>query len=664
LQLKYRADIDGLRAIAVISVVVFHVSQSILNGGFVGVDVFFVISGYLITLGILEGLEKGTFTLGGFYANRCRRIAPAYIVLLAVVTVFVGFLAYPAETKGYGWSLLAAIFSVSNIYFWLTTNYFALAAEELPLLHTWSLAVEEQFYLNFPMILAFALKRGRRTALLVVAGIFLASLAASALLVRIWPAGTFYTLPTRAWELLVGSLLGMECRWRASHGLRPTPAVASLIAFAGLLCMAYAIYFFNSTMAFPGLVAALPCLGAGAVIYAGSVEVTPISRLLSVAPMRFVGKISYSLYLWHWPILVIQKISPFIPGSDSRIVARGGVIALSFIAAAMSWRFIEKPTRDRARVPTSFLVRGAFASAAAICIGGFIMTASGGLPGRYSRQVLAVARYLDYDEVAQFRVGTCFLTRDFDESAYDLKGCLRDDAGKQNIVVVGDSHAAALSYGLRKAFPDSNILQVTGVGCPPLVVSQPNPPSYCRRLLDIAFRQLPEQRKIAAIWLIARWNLGRDGAAPGWNADWLDNLSQTIKTLRAHNVPIKLIGPMPEYSTELPRLIAREYETLGRKKPASSITGSSLRLDDIMANFARREGVAYVSLREALCPDAHCSTRVDDAPLLFDTDHLTDRGSEFVAERIRERLQSTTASLTPPLTKPALAGGSSTGAMP
>uniref|UniRef100_UPI0035AECCDB acyltransferase family protein n=1 Tax=Rhodoblastus sp. TaxID=1962975 RepID=UPI0035AECCDB len=344
MQLKYRADIDGLRAIAVVSVVVFHVSQSILNGGFVGVDVFFVISGYLITLGILEGMDRGAFTLGGFYANRCRRIAPAYLVTLAVVTIGVVLVGYPAETKGYGGSLIAAIFSVSNIYFWLTTNYFALAAEELPLLHTWSLAVEEQFYLFFPLILAWSLKRGRRPAIITLAAIFLLSLASSALLVHIWPVGTFYSLPTRAWELLLGSLLAMECRWRASHGFRPTPAVVSLIAVAGLLCMGYAIYFFNSNMAFPGLAAALPCLGAGAVIYAGSVAATPVSRLLSLAPMRFVGKISYSLYLWHWPILVFQKIAPFIPGSESKIVARGGVIALSFVAAALSWRFIEQPT--------------------------------------------------------------------------------------------------------------------------------------------------------------------------------------------------------------------------------------------------------------------------------------------------------------------------------
>ncbi|WP_374547446.1 acyltransferase family protein, partial [Rhodoblastus sp.] len=447
-------------------------------------------------------------------------------------------------------------------------------------------------------------------------------------------------------------------------GFRPTPAVVSLIAVAGLLCMGYAIYFFNSNMAFPGLAAALPCLGAGAVIYAGSVAATPVSRLLSFAPMRFVGKISYSLYLWHWPILVFQKIAPFIPGSESKIVARGGVIALSFVAAALSWRFVEQPTRDRARLATPALVRGAFAAAAAICVGGVVMTATGGLPGRYSPEVLAVARYLDYDQVPQFRVGSCFLTRDFDFSAFDPKSCLPDEPGKPNIIVVGDSHAAALSHGLRKTFADANILQISGVGCPPVVVFQPNPPAYCAPLLDLAFRQLPEQRKIAGVWLVARWNLGRDRAAPGWNANWLDNLSDTIKALRARNVPIALIGPMPEYSTELPRLIARDFQTGGKEKPATAITASSLHLDQIMADFARREGVAYISLREAICPNDLCPARIGDVPLLFDTDHLTDRGSEFVAARISAQLESTTASLKPPAARPAFAREGPSRALP
>ncbi|WP_296708805.1 acyltransferase family protein [Rhodoblastus sp.] len=654
MQLKYRSDIDGLRAIAVVAVVIFHVAQSVLRGGFVGVDVFFVISGYLISLGIVDGVANGTFTLGRFYTNRARRIAPAYLVLLVIVTCVVVAVAFPAETSNFGAALIAAIFSVSNIYFWMTTNYFSVAAEELPLLHTWSLSVEEQFYFFFPLLLQFTLKRGRRTTLIALTSLFVASLASSAVLVHIWPIGTFYSLPTRAWELLLGSLLALEYRWRDSHSFRPSGALVSAIGGAGLLAMAYAIYFYDSTMPFPGLAAALPCLGAGAVLYSGSVQTTPVSRMLSVAPMRFVGKISYSLYLWHWPILVIQKIAPFIPGSESKVVARGGVIVLSFVAAALSWRFIEQPTRNRSFVPPRLLVRSVVAGAGALCLGGLVLTATAGLPNRYAPDVLAVTRYLDYDQVPQFRVGTCFLTREHGFADFDARSCLPALPGKPNILVVGDSHAAALAHGLRDVFSGANILQISGVGCPPLVVTQPDSPAYCAKLLDLAFRSLPDERKLSAVWLVGRWNLGRVGAAPGWRVEWLDDLRDTIANLRARGLPVVLIGPMPEYSTELPRLIAREMQTGGKATPAASLTASSLRLDEIMEAFAREQGVSYVSLRNALCPDGVCTTRADGAPLQFDTDHLSDRGSDYLAARIRSQLAAFSPDLNRAVALPAV----------
>lgn len=636
-EVRYRPDIDGLRAVAVVGVLIFHVAQSFLRGGYVGVDVFFVISGYLISSNILAQAERGKFSIARFYEHRLRRIFPAYAAVLAFTTAAVVWKFVPSEINAYAKALGAAIASITNIYFWATSDYFALAAEELPLLHTWSLAVEEQFYLLFPFLVV-AIHRwfpGRHAV--AVLAIFLASLAVSIWGAYAAPIATFYLLPTRAWELLLGTLLALK--------IGPSPRTElqrNLTAGAGLALIALPMILYWPYTRFPGLAAVPPCLGAALIMLAGETGSSLVGRLLSMRPVVFVGLISYSLYLWHWPLMVLQRTDFLLVHSDSRLVTRGTVFVASFVCAILSWWIVERTTRNRQIVTSRTLVLGSGVAALTLLLAAGVLGYTGGFQQRFSPEALAVARYLDYDEQKQFREGSCFLDRDTPFKRFDRTACLPDIPGRPNYLLIGDSHAAALSSGLRQAFPDANVLQLSGVGCPPTIALQPAASEACSGLNHIAFEELPKARKITKAWLVARWNVGRLGQGPGWNKDWLTDLLQTVDELRRHGVDSIVIGPMPEYGSRLPRLLAKSIQAHDPDLASRSLTPDSLALDRQMADFAKKHGIPYVSLAQAVCSgsDRSCMTyAAAGVPLLFDSDHLTEAGSALVAEKISPQLR-------------------------
>ena len=300
-QLKYRAYIDGLRAIAVLAVLFFHADIG-CGGGYVGVDVFFVISGYLITGLILKDLDGGQFQLVKFWERRVRRILPAVAVVLLACLATGWFLLFSLDFKELGESVLAQALLVSNIYFWRESGYFAQAAEMKPLLHTWSLAVEEQFYLLFPFLL-IAFKRFSRKSL--VPGILLLCCISFSLSVYCsyrHASVNFYFLPTRAWELLLGSFLAAIPAQRTS-----TRWLTESLSSGGLLAILCAVFFYGPDTRFPGISALLPCVGAALIIWANDHTLTCVGKLLAIRPVVFIGLISYSLYLWHWPMLVFAS---------------------------------------------------------------------------------------------------------------------------------------------------------------------------------------------------------------------------------------------------------------------------------------------------------------------------------------------------------------------
>ena len=385
--LKYRAYIDGLRAIAVLAVLFFHADIG-CRGGYVGVDVFFVISGYLITGLILKDLDGGQFQVVKFWERRVRRILPAVAVVILSCLAAGWFLFLPQGFKELGESVSAQAMLASNIYFWIKSyagsGYFERAAEVKPLLHTWSLAVEEQFYLLFPFLL-IALKRFSRKS--IVPGILLLcciSFSLSVCCSYLYPPANFYFLPTRAWELLLGSFLAAIPAQRAS-----TRWLAESLSIAGLLAILCAVFFYGPDTRFPGVSALLPCAGAALIIWANDQTLTCVGKLLATRPAVFIGLISYSLYLWHWPMLVFAKYWHFYPISRSQ---RMLLLLASMALAILSWRFVETPFRKRMILKSRAQIFS-FASitTAVLLLAGLAVFKFKGVPSRISAERLGYA---------------------------------------------------------------------------------------------------------------------------------------------------------------------------------------------------------------------------------------------------------------------------------
>lgn len=383
---NYRADIDGLRALAVVAVILFHADYGV-PGGFVGVDVFFVISGYLITRLIAADLDRGVFSLARFWDRRVRRIWPASLAMTMVVLAAAYALMLPKDLRGVASDGIANVAMFANIRYWHITNYFVVASDLRPLMHTWSLAVEEQFYIFFPLVMMLAWKWGRKWCLGLVTVIAVASFAASALVIHVKPMDVFFLLPYRAWELLVGGVIALAVpgdQHRAAAS--PSNAIRWLTEAAGaigLLMIGVPCFLYDRRTPFPAVAALPPCLGAVLLILAGTVSKGSLpNRVLATDPFRWLGLLSYSLYLWHWPVLAFMRYHAEIPLPEG---LRRATLPLIAACAYLSWRFIETPFRRAgpAASPVRTMIAGGLAAGVvlACCLG--IRTADG-VPSRFT----------------------------------------------------------------------------------------------------------------------------------------------------------------------------------------------------------------------------------------------------------------------------------------
>ncbi len=625
---SYRPDIDGLRAVAVASVVLYHAKVPWLPGGFVGVDIFFVISGYLITSLVVADLEASRFTLTDFYERRVRRIIPALAAVVASSLIAGYILMTPKDFVTLAKTAFASLWFHSNIWLASEAGYFMPAAETLPLLHTWSLGVEEQFYVLAPLFLMLlvkvpeSLRRGAFLALLA------AAIGLSIYLTDRDPDRAFYLLQTRAFELMIGMALALKCApVLASRGLREVATLAGL----GACALAFLVY--DANVSFPGPAALLPCLGAALIIHGGSAApfaATIVGTLLSSAPFTFLGRISYSLYLWHWPILVFgQYASPEPLGGGQRAL----LVALAAAVSVLSYYAIEQPVRTvrvvftRARVFGGALALGVTLSA--LCL---LVIHTDGLKHRLSAETQVFDRRVT--EIAREK-RAC---KRVEGIPAGKRACGLGVDGPPRFLVWGDSHAGSLYGEFDRAAQVAGTtgLIVTRGGCAPLLVEADHPALHKRKCTDnrrVVLDALSASKSIDAVILVARWkNYAGEGPLGGKQVDlFRQSLLSTIQDLSGRGVRIIVIGPIPEPGIDLPSAMIKEKMGLG-----------TVRLDDNVARFNREQaavitvldqvktinGVLVLAPSDDLCDTATCATIADGLPLYRDDNHLNSLGSQ------------------------------------
>ncbi len=583
---SYEPQIDGLRALAVTSVLLFHAGLPGFNGGFVGVDVFFVISGYLITRIIQTEIDAKRFSLWNFYERRARRILPALLTVLFCSILAGAVILVPSRLTDLAQSSLATLTFVSNIWFWRTIDYFS--GEGHPLLHTWSLGVEEQFYIFFPLALLFFSKFGRSRSLTILA--LLGSLTLSIILTEQSPAGAFYLLPTRAWELLIGAVL---FQWRAT--------APNWVGWLGMAAILGSVVLLDESTHFPGAVALVPTLGAAAVIAARQSDV---ARLLSLKPFVGVGLISYSLYLWHWPVLVFSR-ELGLHGAVGTAMA----VLSTVVLAILTWEFVEQPFRDRHRITvrgmTAIVLTG---SVAAACVSVMVLN---GLPQRFSAESLQLATVEKPRTSIACENTPCSL-----------------GSGRPTFGLWGDSHAAALGEAVDIAVSAPGKL-VARNACPPIVGYVP--PSMLGRDREECAKRNARllSDKTPVVMLSAYWQSYLD------DPQFIPAMQRSNRLLVQSGRKVFVVLGLGEAPYDLPQGLAQQLRWKGVYDAQFETRGAPL-------EFRSAIGVPVIDLASVICPRGICPTTVNDAPVFFDSHHLSGpAGRTVVAPVLRAAIRST-----------------------
>lgn len=628
--LRYRPELDGLRALAVAAVIATHLRLPGFPGGFLGVDIFFVLSGYLIFADVAARGGPRAKSALSFYGRRLRRIVPAYYAMLTL-SLAAGFIVLmPGDLTSLATGAIASALFVPNILFWTQSGYFDPPAAFNPLLHSWSLGIEAQFYLLFPL-LPWVLSRAAPRAVdddapqaqdqsamrrrhVMLAALAVAAFALCMGLREIGHSAGFYLIPGRLWEFLAGCVA-------ASGAIPPLRhrVLREFVAAGGLLVLLLAMTIFSGKTPHPAPITLIPVLATAGIIHATDRADSAAGWLLRRKAFVFTGVISYSLYLWHWPLIVFARYAgvPFTP-----VTIGAGLVAL-YLASAASWAFIETPPRRMRRRPGTSGALDRHRAAALWAAGGMaILTASclilglRGLPQRFPAEVAQVAEYYDFGERGPYREGTCFLTTRQSIGDFKPAQCLQLDPGAKNVLVLGDSHAAHLWEGLHGAWPGVNFLQATASGCKPSLA--PTGADRCTILMHQMVREFLPQHHVDAILIAALWD-----------ADDIGPLRDLIKAVKPYaRGGVDLIGPMPRYDEPMATLLAQSLWKNDLASVASHRLASVPVLDQEMA-AAFTGTVHYVSAYQAMCPRGDCLLfAAPGIPMQFDYHHLTDRGGD------------------------------------
>lgn len=635
---RYRPEVDGLRAVAVLAVVLYHAGFG-CSGGYVGVDVFFVISGFLITSLIWTDLESERFTFGHFWERRARRIAPALIVVTIATLAAGWFILLPSDFQSLGRASASQAVFAANIYYWQSANYFANSVVEMPLLHTWSLAVEEQFYLVVPLLLwgifRSASLRTRTAVVSVLAVGCILSCAMSVYGVAWDSMFTFYWLPTRAWELLLGSLIAFL---PASSLLQHHRSLRELLAAFGLALIFVPIFTYKATTPFPGLAALPPCLGAALLIWVNSRidggAPTAMGRLLSIRPLVFLGLISYSLYLWHWPFLAFSHYVALAPLSLS---CRVLMVALGFLCAVLSWKYVETPFRNR-RLGTSRKTMFAFAGGGLATVLGFglLCMARQGFPERLSPEARRII-----DASVKFEFGR-FLNAEDIRSGRLIPIGTKDSSRRPAVLVWGDSHAMVAIPAMDDLLRERGLtgLAVTRTGTPPVLGwSDFGSPQRIAGDVDYNDSVLSyiNDRHIRNVILIAYWHryTVNSGNRSG-SKSFLTSLSATIRQLVAAGSTPWIMLDVPHHPFHVVRAMTSPFyssadiESHCAKPPVGNEPDAKERAE-LIAQIETAGGHILDPRPRFLDPTGrHYVVEANGTALYRDLNHLTTDGAKLM----------------------------------
>lgn len=641
--LRYRPEVDGLRALAVVPVILFHAGFDTFRGGFVGVDIFFVISGYLITTILLSEKMSDRFTLVGFYERRARRILPALFFVILACIPFAWLRMTPDEVNELSKSIVGVALFSSNIFFWLSSGYFDTIAEEKLLLHTWSLGVEEQYYLFFPLLLMATWRFGQKRQIAL-----LAALAAVSLLMCEWgsrntPSANFYLLPSRAWELLIGSILAFLCIQKPLHE-RLSARSASALAWLGFALILLAILTISSDEPFPSHLALLPTIGTALVLaYANSQNI--VGRTLSTRPFVFIGLISYSAYLWHQPLFAMARLQSTTTPSPWVFL---GLSLASLALAYFTWRVIERPFRDRRALGR----RPIFIASLAGTLLFLGLGTTGALQDGFPSRLDATHRTLLETAASSPRGKQCHSTTKNSLAPEDA--CIYF-LPRVTWAALGDSHMVEMAVAVAEQLADKNegLLHLTYSGCPPAILYEsPNP--GCSAWQREALERIEANEQIRDVIVGFRYSSAlfgdqlsvypeipnrapKIGEMPPQDAREIiwESFTTIVDRLLSAGKRVHVLGPVPELDKDIRnKIVSAQF-----KKSTDPHRGTTREWYDRRNAFVLErlrkmpwnENLVYIDPSAFLCDSMDCYAILSDQAMYFDDDHLSVGGARKLA---------------------------------
>lgn len=640
--MKYRREIDGLRAVAVLPVILFHAGFEAFAGGFIGVDVFFVISGYLITTIILADMNNEKFSITTFYERRARRILPALFFVMLCCLPFAWFWLLPNHLKDFCQSLTAVSVFSSNVLFWRESGYFGTAAELKPLLHTWSLAVEEQYYILFPLFLMALWKLRKRW----IFGSLMA-VAAVSLVVAQWgaynkPTATFFLLPTRGWELAIGALIAFYFLYKREQAefITSHKATSEALGALGLALICYSIFAFDESTPFPSLYALIPTIGTALIIIFAT-SATIVGRLLSAKIMVGIGLISYSTYLWHQPLFVFARHRSLTEPSVTLLLV---LSILSIVLAYLSWRFVEIPFRDK----KAFGRKKIFTFA----VVGSLTFAAIGLAGHtnngYDKRVND--RGVLLDTISKKTLVNHGLNSECEGDFTLSPKCRTSDAPE--ILVWGDSYAMHLVQGIMASNPQAKIIQMTKSVCGPILdvspVNAKYPVSWAEGCLDFnnsvhSWLKSNETVKYAVLsspfsqYLVDDSQLLINGKVEAVRSELVtEKFLATLDELKTMGITPVVFSPTPQNGKNIGQCLVR-HEFLGGDLNScgfsrDQVTISSNYVHKFLKNIANYYDVVFID--DYICDNDECKANVDTTFIYRDGGHLSHGGSAFLGQQM------------------------------